>query len=132
MKLPTEIVTRHKIRDAAICKRWALGMNTMEELAERFGISATRVYQILYRNRHLVKIDKEWEEVKQVSRIKQRIKKAGLSKKDVLDWEVLLDGKITPKRTELSGRVEGIGDRIVIIRPEPSTVSRLPADAVSS
>ena len=90
MKLPTQIVTRHKIRDAKICRLYATDNLSMEDIALRFGISSTRIYQIIYKNRHLLKIDIDWEKQKQVSRIKRQIAKKKDSKKDVADLEELL------------------------------------------
>ena len=51
---------------------------------------ASLVRKILYRYRHSLRIDKEFEKIKQVNRIKRKIDKSPESKKDVYDWENLL------------------------------------------
>ena len=111
-----------------ICNKFIRDDMSSEEIAEWLILSgkyqgkgkpesvARLVRSILYRYRLLLKIDKEFEEVKQIHRIKRKIKKAPETKKDVYDWECLLDNKITPKKIEHSGKIDGAEQRIIIIR----------------
>ena len=129
MILPTDIVTQHKIRDSKICSLYTRGSATLEEIALRFKISATRVSQILYKNKHLVKIDKEYEKLKRLAVLKRLLNKhpETMGKKDTLDI-------VSEMRAETEGRQgsEG-GSREVTIniiraendsRPEVTTISR--------
>jgi len=88
MILPKEVKTRHKIRDFKICRMWAQDYKTMEEIGKRFGITRTRVSQIIYDNRDLLKSNKEFEKQKRIIRLNKIADSLGdnLSKsKDVLD-----------------------------------------------
>lgn len=118
MKIPSNIFGKNKVRDAIICKLYAEGYSP-EEIKEtrNYPFTVRRIEQIIYKNRAFVKIDKEWEETKQIHRIQRRIKKSQESRKDVFDWETLLDSKITPKRVEHSGEVKTGETKIIIIRP---------------
>lgn len=120
MKIPKEILGIHKVRDAGIVKLYSEGYSC-EEIKEKRKLDLTvrRIQQIVYTNRAFVKINRDFEEVQQINRIKQKIRAAGASKRDVYDWEVLLDNKITPKKIEHSGK---IGEtNIVIIRDGDKT-----------
>jgi hypothetical protein len=46
----------------------------MEEIASRFLISTSRVQQIIYANRHWIKIDKEYEKFKRLTHLKRMLK----------------------------------------------------------
>jgi predicted DNA-binding protein YlxM (UPF0122 family) len=88
MKLPTDIVSRdNKIRDSKICSLYATDSWTLREIGERFNISETRVNQIIYKNRHLLKIDKEYEKIKRVHVLKRLLKKhpENLGNKSTID-----------------------------------------------
>ena len=61
------------------------------------GLTARRVRQILYNNRDFLAIDREWEQRKQIQRIKRHIVTKPKSVKDVFDWERMLHDKITPE-----------------------------------
>jgi len=107
MKLPEEILGQNKVRDAAIIKLYSEGYSCSEiKELRKLNLSVRRIEQIVYKNRAFVKINREFEEVQQINRIKRHLRKAGESKKDALDWESLLDGKITPKKVEHSGEVK--------------------------
>jgi hypothetical protein len=119
MKIPTEILGNNKIRDAAICRAWAVENLSCEEIAPKFNLTASRIQQIIYKNRALVKIDRDWENTKQIQRTLIRIRKAEVSKKDVHDWETLLDSKIESKRGDRGGNG---GVQVIIVRPEKQAV----------
>lgn len=84
MRLP-QIKTKHKIRDKKICMMWAQELKTAEEIAEQFGISARRVYKILYTNREFLQVEKDWERTKRIRWLRKQIMKKGGSKKDPAD-----------------------------------------------
>lgn len=125
MKIPTDIVTKHKIRDSKICSLYSRDHWTMEEISERFKISRIRVGQILYKNRHLLEADKKFEKVKRVNHLNRILKK----KEKLGDLCVTKDSVdiIKELRTETDGK-EGSGGvggetKIVIIRPDSSGVN---------
>ena len=122
MKIPN-VKGKNKIRDAMICRLYVEGYSPDEIKEYRsLPISVRRIDQILYNNKEFVKIDKDWEETKQVNRIKRKIRKSDDSKKDVYDWEKLLSEKITPQRVEHSGQIGGGETKIIIIRPTEKEV----------
>jgi len=131
MKVPTEIQGQNKLRDAMIIKLYQEGFSAQEIIEARsLKIGVRRIEQILYVNRALVKIDKEWEDTKQIHRIKRRIAKADVSKKDVYDWEALLDNKLMPKKIEHSGISTGETKVVVYVEnkqdADKSASRRLP------
>jgi predicted DNA-binding protein YlxM (UPF0122 family) len=117
MKIPKDVKGNNKIRDSKICSLYATDAWTMEDIAKRFNITQQRVNQIIYKNRHLLNIDKNYENVQQINRIKWRIakQKEKATTKDPLDWEYLLDAKLTDKK---SGGGSSHETKVIIIRPE--------------
>lgn len=116
MLIPKTIKShKYKIRDTKICLMFVREELSLDDIGKRFGLSHQRVSQILQRNSHLLIPDKEWETAKQIRRIKQIIRKKGVkgSKKDVLEWENLLDKKITVAQ-ELRGAARETN--IIVIR----------------
>ena len=88
MILPKEVKTKHKIRDFKIVRLWAQDHQTMEDIGKRFKITRTRVSQIIYDNRDLLKSNKEFEKNKRIIRLNRIADSCsdGLSKsKDILD-----------------------------------------------
>ncbi len=71
MKLPANIATRNKIRDAKICVLYADGNKTQAEIAEQFNLSARRIGAILYNNIEFLKSNKEWEKSKRIIHLKR-------------------------------------------------------------
>jgi hypothetical protein len=117
MKLPTAVRGKNKIRDSKILSLYANEAWTQEQIAERFGISATRVGMIIYRNSALVRYDRNYEKVKRVTHLKRLLKKhpENIGNKCTLD---ILD----QVRTEVDGKAgesDGLGrpdTRVIIIR----------------
>jgi hypothetical protein len=66
---------------------WARESKTLEEIGVRFNISHVRVHQILFKNKELIKIDKEYEKLKRLSILKRMLSKHSdtIGKKDTLD-----------------------------------------------
>lgn len=112
MKLPTDIVTRHKIRDSKICSLYAKDNVSMEDIGSRFKISATRVHQIIWKNRHLIKIDKDYEKTKRLHLLNRILKNKGETTiKDAVDI-------LKEIRTEM-GDTDSVGSKdtkVIIIR----------------
>jgi hypothetical protein len=96
MKLPLQIKTRNKIRDAQICKLWVENKLTNEEIADKIGISERHVGRIVYANRHVLELDKDYEKKKRIRWLKRQIEKRGGSKKDSADL-------LEQLRTEIEG-----------------------------
>ena len=118
MKLPTAIVTKNKIRDSKICSLYASEAWSYEELATRFGVSATRIGQIIYKNRALLVMDQTHEKIKRVNTLKRLLKKhpSNIGNKTTIDI-------VESLRTEAEGKSgsEQMGrsdTRIIIIRAE--------------
>lgn len=84
MRIP-QIQGQHKIRDTRICRLWVEDLKSCEEIAEMFGVTPRRIWQIVYKNRHFIKSDKEWESTKRKRWLKIQIKKTGDSGKDSAD-----------------------------------------------
>lgn len=111
-----------------ICRKFVHDNWSSEEIAEwiistgRYGGRGkpenvgNLIRKILYRYRDSLKIDRNYEEVKQKNRICRKIKKKELeeSKRDQYDWESLLSDKITKKQVEHSGEVKGNETHIYI------------------
>jgi hypothetical protein len=59
----------------------------MEDIGLRFKISTTRVFQIINKNRHLIKIDKEHEKIKRLNHLRALLAKHPdtMAKKSTLD-----------------------------------------------
>ena len=108
MKLPNDVMGFNKIRDLEIIGLYLEGLPP-QEIKDQLKLSITtrRIEQIVYNNRDIIKIDRQWEETQQILRIKRHIKSKPQSAKDTLDWEELLDSKITPKKIEHSGKIGG-------------------------
>ena len=126
MKLP-EIKTRHKIRDASICKMWAQDLKTLTDIASHFNLSLSRINAILYSNREYMKDQIDWEKKRRVVWLKRQIKKRGDSKKDSADLQLQLKHELEGEKPlihighnqffndiiakpKLKNRVEAYGD----------------------
>lgn len=95
MKIPSKIVTRNKIRDAAICSMYARNSST-EEIALHFGISQTQVNRLIYANRHVFVIDRDYEKLKRIHFLNRRFVKY----EDNLNAELMLYDRI---KVEIDG-----------------------------
>lgn len=84
MKLPEKIKGINRIRDTKILHLYADG-KSMEEIGSSFGISGSRVQQVLYKNRDLLELDKKYERAKRVNWLRRQHVKAGDSEKDSAD-----------------------------------------------
>jgi len=89
MKLP-EVIGRNKVRDGKILLLYAQDSLPMSKIGSKFGITGSRIQQILYDNKHLLSINKTWEQIKQKNRIQSHINRKTDSKRDVLEWEELM------------------------------------------
>lgn len=72
MKLP-QMTSKNKIRDYKICREYVYENRPVTDIASTYGISTSRVYIILYRNRTLVSADKHWEKTKRIHKLKRWI-----------------------------------------------------------
>lgn len=120
MKIPKDVHGANKIRDSKILSLYLSGDWTYQELAERFKISTTRINQIIYRNRALLKIDREYEKIKRVNHLKRILKTKGdvVVDKDAVDVlkELRTECDINKHDSSSSGET-----KIIIIRAtEPS------------
>lgn len=118
MKIPKEIVTRKKIRDAKICRLWLENELTNKQIAERFGVSERLVGVIIYKNRACLKLDKEYEKQKRIRWLKKQINKRGNTAKDSADLLDQLRLEIEGNKIEHSGEVKTGEVRIVIVQPQ--------------
>jgi len=75
MKIPQNIKTKHKIRDLAIIKLYLQDSMTLKDIGLRFGISATRVHQIVYKNAHLIQWSNNAEKAIRVNTLKRLLEK---------------------------------------------------------
>src|SRR3990167_8749384 len=103
MILPTEIRSRHKIRDARILSLYASGSFNQEFIAKKFNLTQARINQILKLNATLVLQHSDWEKLQRINLIKNDLEKSDfknqvLTKKDAIElWrkEIEGDGKET-------------------------------------
>lgn len=84
MILPSDILTRNKIRDASIVNSWLSG-TTQEELANTLKLTRHAIYSILRKNRSIMKIDKEHERINRIHILKHELQNSGPTEKDKLD-----------------------------------------------
>lgn len=95
LKLPQSVKGQRKLRDAKIIRTYAKNEDlSMADVAKKFGLTPSRVQQIIYNNKELLKIDKNYENYIQVRRAKSQIGRKMESKKDILEWEAFLDRKL--------------------------------------
>lgn len=87
MKLPIEIKSRHKIRDAAILHLFLTENLTLNELGSRFNLTGSRCQQILYDNKHLISWEKNYEKAVRINALKRMHQKyeSVLGKKSSID-----------------------------------------------
>ncbi len=98
MKLPKNIHGINKIRDFKICQMYIRDAHTLKDIGSRFGLTASRIQQIVYTNRHLINWDKDYEKLQRVNRLKHEIKHKEnnniKSKKDIPDLQEFLRKEI--------------------------------------
>ena len=87
MILPTQIKTRHKIRDANILRLFLQENLTLNEIGSRFDLTGSRIQQILYDNKHLIDWNRNYEKAIRVNALKRMHKKyeSVLGKKSTID-----------------------------------------------
>jgi hypothetical protein len=84
MKIP-DVFGRNKIRDAAICKYYVQDDVDVLILSERFKLSPSSIYRVLYKNRKFLEYDKNWEKIKRIHWLKKQVSVKSISKKDPAD-----------------------------------------------
>ena len=87
MKIPKEIKSRHKIRDAGILKLFLNDNMTLREIGSKFSLTASRIQQILYDNKNLISWDINYEKairINALKRMKQQYSSV-LGKKSTID-----------------------------------------------
>lgn len=94
MKLPAQIVTRHKVRDAMICLLYAQN-KSQEEIGMHFNLHQSQIHRILYANRHAFQMDKEWEKTKRLHKLNRLENK--------FDGDIRLLSILEQKRKEIEG-----------------------------
>ena len=63
---PQKILTENKERDAQILEQYWVEKKSQVDIAKSFEISQSRVAQILYANRSLIKYDPDYEKAKRI------------------------------------------------------------------
>jgi hypothetical protein len=101
----------------------------MEAIGQRFGITATRVSHIIYRNREFIKLDRNFEKIKRVSHLKRLLKKhpENIATKSTLDI-------ISQLRDESEGKADGVqttNTKVIIIRESNGTADQNQSGDVS-
>lgn len=95
MKLP-DIKTRHKIRDAKICKLWVQDLKTTKKIGELFKITSRRINTILFKNKEFLEFNADWHKKKRIRNLLKWIDKAKKPEANKLTLQNEL-------RTELEG-----------------------------
>lgn len=100
---PEQIVGKNKIRDAQICLLFLYENMNQQEIAEKMGITRTRVGQVLYANRALLiseTLDADYERLQRIQYYKRKAETADETKHDKEYWidkikeEVDRDGRL--------------------------------------
>lgn len=73
---PQKILTENKERDAQILDQYWIEKKSQTDIANSFEISQSRVAQILYANRSLIKYDPDYEKAKRIRHYEQQYEKA--------------------------------------------------------
>lgn len=73
---PEKIITENKERDAQILTKYWRDKLSQDDIGKEFGISGSRVGQILWANRTLVKYDPDFEKAKRIRHYEQQYEKA--------------------------------------------------------
>jgi len=123
MKIP-QIHGRNKIRDTKICRDYIQESLDPSELCEKYDLSLSTMYRILYRNRQFLLYDKNWEKVKRVQWLKKQLKKKTSSRKDGADIVDQLRREIEgDKVTQEIKQVEYRKIEIVVTRDKTTLLS---------
>jgi predicted DNA-binding protein YlxM (UPF0122 family) len=88
MILPNTIKSsRHRVRDTNILRLYARENLTMEEIGLKFGLTTSRIHQIIYTNRSLIDWDKIHEKNVRIASLKrlQKLHPESIGKKSTLD-----------------------------------------------
>jgi len=90
MKIPSQIKSKHIIRDFDICRLYVEGYSSFEiKTLRKLDISVRRIEQIVYENKDFVKTNKEWHKTKRVQKLERQLrlkeKNKEESRKDVTD-----------------------------------------------
>lgn len=89
-----EIKGENPERDFQIIQDFLDESQDVTAIAVKYQISPTRVYQIVYKNKSLIKIEQDWEKTKRILWLKKQILKRGDSKKDSADLQEQLRKEI--------------------------------------
>ena len=101
MKIPN-IKSSKKIRDVKICILYLEG-GTQGEIAIRFHLSQAQISRILWKQRDVLRYDKDYERTKRIVWLKQQIIKRQDSKKDSADLVSQLRDEIEEIRPAHTG-----------------------------
>ncbi len=110
----TEIKTKNKIRDFKICHLWMEGKLTNLQISQLVDVSERCVGRVVYKNRGVLKLDREFEKSERTRWLKSQLNKSGDTNKDSLDI-------MNELRKEIEGDTKIIanGDtKIVIVYPQ--------------
>ena len=66
---------------------WAIQNLTMDEIGQKLGITASRVQQIVYENREVIKLETDYEKLKRVAHLKRLLSvyPSEIGKKSTID-----------------------------------------------
>jgi len=123
MQLTDKIKGPFKIRTIKMIRQYGNG-DTMDEIGKRFGVSGTRVQQILYKYRDLLEADKKYEKAKRINQLKRWLKNNPKTTKDAMD----VQGEL---RKEIEGDDKGQGNsdkQIIIVYPPSHKPEEVNAD----
>lgn len=112
----SQVVTKNKVRDLKMIKLYSTDAWSFDKIGARFGISGTRARQIIYRNAHLLQINRNFEKQQRINHLKKILKEKGNScdSKDAVDLLARLkdecEGRGTPEQSDKADT------RVIIIR----------------
>lgn len=108
MKIPKEIVGQNKIKNAYVCKLYVLNNLTQREIGQKVGLTQQAIGAILYKNRHLLQLDKNYEKQKRINKLKYLLEKypSRIAKKSTIDILEQLRKEFEGDRTNININTE--------------------------
>jgi len=87
MKLPSDIKSKHRIRDSRICTLYARDGVSPKKIASQFKMSVSQVHRIVYKHRDAIKFERIHEKTKRIAHLKRllNVHPNSLGKKSTMD-----------------------------------------------
>ena len=97
---PQKILTENKERDAQILEEYWVLKKTQSEIAMSFKIDQSRVSQILYANRSLIKYDPDYEKAKRIRHYEQQYENSAPENHPQEHWLDMIRNEVETAKVE--------------------------------